>query len=363
MPRRAAFRATSKRTRIETGWGSPFQCRAFFFQSNIQENKDWNFWRARQPGMDRGFQSNIQENKDWNFAMVSLLQGLGDRLSEQHPREQGLKHISYLVAAGICNFQSNIQENKDWNRLFLDIYDPVIPAFRATSKRTRIETGPWHTTWPPVSPFRATSKRTRIETRYLRSRQQRYWLSEQHPREQGLKHGFSAGETLSHQVFQSNIQENKDWNFADGDNTSSAVPLSEQHPREQGLKLPFSPTALNIRATFRATSKRTRIETTAGYTGVHRHQSLSEQHPREQGLKRATEDAINKRIFLSEQHPREQGLKPSTVWVTFTRRAAFRATSKRTRIETYWLTGSYRDNKTLSEQHPREQGLKPKLHG
>jgi len=62
-------------------------------------------------------------------------------------------------------------------------------------------------------------------------------LSEQHPREQGLKLMVSEG-------------------------IGRVFPLSEQHPREQGLK-----------------------QKVGKIRGVHR-ALLSEQHPREQGLKR-----------------------------------------------------------------------------
>jgi len=62
-------------------------------------------------------------------------------------------------------------------------------------------------------------------------------LSEQHPREQGLKHDVSLWEV------------------------SAVGILSEQHPREQGLKLACKPGDALLR------------------------DILSEQHPREQGLK------------------------------------------------------------------------------
>ena len=61
------------------------------------------------------FQSNIQENKDWNIRRAETQSGK------------------------FC-FQSNIQENKDWNFLKIDARGAFNHAFRATSKRTRIET-------------------------------------------------------------------------------------------------------------------------------------------------------------------------------------------------------------------------------
>ena len=137
------------------------------------------------------------------------------------------------------------------------------PSFRATSKRTRIETdGYWFDLTAETS-FRATSKRTRIET----------WCA-------GSGHQLDA-------AFQSNIQENKDWNAMCPPDRSFHQKLSEQHPREQGLKLPGS---------------------------------LSWSLAR----------------LLSEQHPREQGLKQSYWFAKPDRLIAFRATSKRTRIETWF---------------------------
>ncbi len=164
--------------------------------------------------IDLLFQSNIQENKDWNFTVVGDLFP-AKQLSEQHPREQGLKQNGVTALS-------------------------------------------------PKTP-----------------------LSEQHPREQGLKRCRSKSSKALPGVFQSNIQENKDWNKDRSTNSYRCLQLlSEQHPREQGLKP---------------------------------HICL---------------DTFQK-WYLSEQHPREQGLKLCNkvlewrnTWFTF------RATSKRTRIET-----------------------------
>jgi len=87
-----------------------------------------------------------------------------NRLSEQHPREQGLK--------------------PGFERSFFRLNGT---AFRATSKRTRIETGKDYGGGAVGGPFRATSKRTRIETRRIKMTDDVCILSEQHPREQGLK--------------------------------------------------------------------------------------------------------------------------------------------------------------------------------
>jgi len=90
--------------------------------------------------------------------------GIAWSLSEQHPREQGLKLED--VVSGIAGNRS----------------------FRATSKRTRIETAVAAVQRSySGSPFRATSKRTRIETLLTSDSTQQH-----------------------HIIFQSNIQENKD---------------------------------------------------------------------------------------------------------------------------------------------------------
>ena len=148
--------------------------------------------------------------------MLTLGKGIsGRRLSERHPREQGLK----LPVAG-------------------DVVEDLL-AFRATSKRTRIETRSARLRGSrSTQAFRATSKRTRIETKSADG----YclwavWLSERHPREQGLKLSLML--------------------------TDEGMPsrLSERHPREQGLKQPIILNSGILEQSFRATSKRTRIET------------------------------------------------------------------------------------------------------
>jgi len=111
-------------------------------------------------------------------------------------------------------------------------------TFRATSKRTRIETNFTALRCRSVPPFRATSKRTRIETLQGGKRSvPSILLSEQHPREQGLK-----------------LRRN----FVSCHFRSL---LSEQHPREQGLKHGLPQFGQRFGSAFRATSKRTRIET------------------------------------------------------------------------------------------------------
>ncbi len=137
-----------------------------------------------------------------------------------------------------------------------------------------------------------------------------YRLSEQHPREQGLKPGEDRGLDLFAVGFQSNIQENKDWNWLKTHSQTcitsfqsniqenkdwnpstrmqsfTSRALSEQHPREQGLKRSWCTRENRSRwRSFRATSKRTRIETAVATTQIDFRPMLSEQHPREQGLK------------------------------------------------------------------------------
>jgi len=264
--------------------------------------------------MGAPFQSNIQENKDWNRSHASWRQRV-DRLSEQHPREQGLKP---LIRQGVrvtgWDFQSNIQENKDWNRRKYRYHIHSNRPFRATSKRTRIET---KTDRPSLQWYQFLFQ-SNIQENKDWNRQTIWLLRAPGPH------------------FQSNIQENKDWNYMTIRHRPLSIYLSEQHPREQGLKP-------NSGRWFKWVLK-----------------TLSEQHPREQGLK-PNSGRWFKWVLktLSEQHPREQGLKHAPTggnmlffapfqsniqenkdWnlieslgnVSTT--ATFRATSKRTRIET-----------------------------
>mgnify|MGYP006962354814 FL=1 len=135
------------------------------FQSNIQENKDWNSCIAIVAlSFILLFQSNIQENKDWNM-MNMIRNGLLSILSEQHPREQGLK---LPICQLQCRLPSTLSEQhpREQGLKHQDLDEALhfLDAFRATSKRTRIETST-----PLVAPYGIVS-------------------------------------------FQSNIQENKDWN-------------------------------------------------------------------------------------------------------------------------------------------------------
>ena len=233
-------------------------------------------------------------------------------------------------------------------------------------------------------------------------------LSEQHPREQGLKQSTSVISITLTSPFRATSKRTRIETRLEELQFHIFVRLSEQHPREQGLKLYLCGRSIPTTNTFRATSKRTRIETYQSHTlsllrfpfqsNILENKDwnqwsfwqgepsrwLSEQHPREQGLKlctvlekicirsptfRATskrtrietsklQDILRGVCALSEQHPREQGLK-RCLWCFAGKPVnTFRATSKRTRIET-----SLRGLRTvavwvLSEQHPREQGLK-----
>ena len=197
--------------------------------------------------------------------------------------ERGLFRLTFP------HFQSNIQENKDWNSAgYTGALSPR--AFRATSKRTRIETGKiLEQFFNSLYTFRATSKRTRIETRI-----------------------WGPGNRTRHN-FQSNIQENKDWN-----------------------SLVTSKT-LRVPSAFRATSKRTRIETRIWGPGNRtRHNFQSNIQENKDWNNTFLEINTSSPLLLSEQHPREQGLKHKGIYIW------------------YWYY-------MLSEQHPREQGLKPAL--
>ena len=87
------------------------------FQSNIQENKDWNCNGNNYPGDSSSLsEQHPREQGLKRFGHFKPLLKVG--LSEQHPREQGLKHYTTeRMVSKHTIFQSNIQENKDWNLL------------------------------------------------------------------------------------------------------------------------------------------------------------------------------------------------------------------------------------------------------
>jgi len=91
--------------------------------------------------------------------------GAADRLSEQHPREQGLKPMRAV-----------------FGRIYFNILSEQHPREQGLKHR----------------PY--------LDIRIYRG----YRLSEQHPREQGLKPRGSTRGITSVSTFQSNIQENKD---------------------------------------------------------------------------------------------------------------------------------------------------------
>ena len=160
------------------------------------------------------------------------------------------------------------------------------PAFRASSRKTRIETLLQASDFTPrVFAFRASSRKTRIETTLsTRSGHLPYYLSERHPEKQGLKHV-----------------------------------LEDKYCR--------------IEQTFRASSRKTRIETEL-HGATHTPWNLSERHPEKQGLKPFTGAFHAGSSFLSERHPEKQGLKLEDTQVRLRLKSAFRASSRKTRIET-----------------------------
>ena len=114
----------------------------------------------------------------------------------------------------VKDFQSKIQENKDWNSGCESSPSGNHSSFRATSKRTRIET-PWRQVWK--EPLNTLSEQHPREQGLKPVRgvdeDRLPLLSEQHPREQGLKLAWWIDQETGYPIFQSNIQENKDWNF------------------------------------------------------------------------------------------------------------------------------------------------------
>jgi len=89
---------------------------------------------------------------------------------------------------------------------------------------------------------------------------------------------------------------------------------------------------------LRATSTKTRIETAIEEYFLDDLSRVSEQHPRKQGLKHPYRQVPGRTGGVSEQHPRKQGLKPVPGHHDRHAVSRLRATSTKTRIETYLST-------------------------
>ena len=159
------------------------------FEKNIQENKDWNSAARGRSNLAVRFEKNIQENKDWNYLIhqpffaiptssrktskrtrIETRDGWDTRsefpnLREKHPREQGLKLMSFSRSVRNCE------------------------ASRKTSKRTRIETrgqAKWHSGNKDFEKNIQENKDWNFN--WIRGQNRGTILREKHPREQGLKH-------------------------------------------------------------------------------------------------------------------------------------------------------------------------------
>jgi len=185
-------------------------------------------------------------------------------------------------------------------------------TFRATSTKTRIETQKTNLIYWLASTFRATSTKTRIETLLVSDGVPRYrnFQSDIHQNKDWNR--LIMYQWLTKSSFQSDIHQNKDWNSFIVITNGSTGYLSERHPRKQGLKLPYP--------RISPVTKR-----------------LSERHPRKQGLKQDVVGGLAPiiGIFQSDIHENKD-------WNSFIRynrrgRETFRATSTKTRIETFLL--------------------------
>jgi len=255
-------------------------------------------------------------------------------LSERHPEKQGLK-LRPVSPGGARDRLSERHPEKQGLKLrgparitqgmHLSERHPEKQGLKPPSLTARMVS---------VRAFRAPSRKTRIETPRKKTMWHfAGWLSERHPEKQGLKPAPI-----------------KVWDLAEE--------LSERHPEKQGLKLGDPLQTLFL-------------------------ECLSERHPEKQGLKLIScRIGIECRYPLSERHPEKQGLKPKDSAVLGSSFQAFRAPSRKTRIETMHSSGlldglsSFRapSRKTrietslcpvhvvlvycLSERHPEKQGLK-----
>jgi len=135
-------KASSKKTRIETGWRSGSQARLSESEGEFQKNKDWN----------------------WDTTGTALNY---EKVRRRVPKKQGLKHPHKYSIGQNSESEGEFQKNKDWNkvgsgtktysgtvrrrvpkkqglkRMDQDVLTVPTSCPKASSKKTRIETGQW----------------------------------------------------------------------------------------------------------------------------------------------------------------------------------------------------------------------------
>ena len=111
------FRATSKITRIETCRFLWLAWRIRIFQSNIQDNKDWNTPLMPILPLKTLFQSNIQDNKDWNYDLSGQWLICQSLFQSNIQDNKDWNQVLHFFTVSCTTFQSNIQDNKDWNMI------------------------------------------------------------------------------------------------------------------------------------------------------------------------------------------------------------------------------------------------------
>ena len=157
---------------------------------------------------------------------------------------------------------------------------------------------------------------------------------EQVPRKQGLKHRppFLGGQRPVHQ---------------------------EQVPRKQGLKLVFLQPLDCLLNPSRASSTKTRIETFELLAYSYTSNPIKSKFHENKDWNSVVDLARLKVLRHQEQVPRKQGLKHSGVAVSVSWRSTSRASSTKTRIET-WKSAMNMISFPCGhqEQVPRKQGLK-----
>ena len=170
----------------------PISCTALswatiFFQTTIQQNKDWNLSSSVLPHFAYSFQTTIQQNKDWNkrFHLCMKRDLLFQTTIQQN---KDWNSILILNPTTKEHFQTTIQQNKDWNRKF---------HLRA---------------WELMQTSRLRSSKTRIETSH-------HWRDE-----------------IQLEPFQTTIQQNKDWNSLALIESGKKITLPDYDPAKQGLK-------------------------------------------------------------------------------------------------------------------------------
>ena len=113
------------------------------FQTDLHQNKDWNFNIKDNFNFFSDFQTDLHQNKDWNCKLKVFCRSQSRFQTDLHQN----KDWNWAGDQGTWlarNFQTDLHQNKDWNSTIAGRLYGKTQSSRLISIKTRIETRRWH---------------------------------------------------------------------------------------------------------------------------------------------------------------------------------------------------------------------------